>query len=31
MAEALIFHYREQRTLLCRANPVIKFLAVLIL
>jgi biotin transport system permease protein len=31
MAEALIFHYREQHTLLCRANPVIKFLAVLIL
>lgn len=31
MAEALIFHYREQHTLLCRANPVVKFLAVLIL
>ncbi|MFA6731754.1 MAG: energy-coupling factor transporter transmembrane component T [Sphaerochaeta sp.] len=31
MAEALIFHYREQHTLLCRANPLIKFLTVLIL
>ncbi len=29
MAEALIFHYRVQNTLLCRANPVTKVAAVI--
>ncbi len=29
MAEALIFHYREQHTLLSRANPLTKFISVI--